>query len=137
MKTTPALVAEVEEIYGWVDRRIYTVGEQDNCSTCGKCCDFKTYGHRLYVTTPEMIYFARKIGKDNLKVMSGGVCPYLVDKKCSVHKFRFSGCRIYNCNGDSRFQNDLSEQTVKKFKQLCEKHQLSYRYMELSQALNS
>jgi Fe-S-cluster containining protein len=136
MKNADELAAKTEEIYRWIDEQIRAAGEQDNCSGCGKCCDFKTYGHRLYITTPEMIYFTRKIGHENIKPMSDGVCPYLAGKKCSVHKFRFSGCRIYNCKGDSRFQNELSEQAVKKFKNLCEKYQLPYRYTELSQALN-
>jgi len=136
MKTQNELIEKVNEIYRWVDEQIAASDEQNNCNACGKCCDFKTYGHHLYVTAPEMLYFTQKISPESIKPMTGGVCPYLTGGKCSIHEYRFSGCRIYNCKGSSDFQNDLSEQTIKKFKNLCKTCEIPYRYMELPQALN-
>ena len=67
--------------------------------------------------------------------MIGGVCPYRVDGKCSVYPWRFSGCRIFACEGDSEQENLLSEQAVHKFKALCITHQIPYRYVYLKAGL--
>ena len=45
------------------------------CNACGNCCDFDAYGHRLYITPPELMYLADKIGKENLKPMTGWPLP--------------------------------------------------------------
>ena len=103
------LLGKVADVYQWLDVQI-----RDNeklsgqCSTCGKCCDFLAFGHHLFVTTPELTYFAAKIGPGNIRAMRGSRCPYLANGKCSVYNYRFAGCRIFCCNGDEDFQSDLS-----------------------------
>jgi Fe-S-cluster containining protein len=137
MKADCSINEQVEQVYRWIDSRLVSQGLGDECMGCGKCCDFRRFGHRLYVTGCETAYFASKIGRENIKLMNGGVCPYLIDGKCSVYKYRFSGCRIFNCRGDNNFQNELSEKVIRKFKQICEVNDIRYQYMEISQALKS
>jgi hypothetical protein len=174
------IITRVGDIYKWLDEQL--AGQKAVCEICGRCCDFKAFDHRLYVTTPEMMFFADKIGSPNItghfiiakmacatvipaeagiqkldfnaipstkpiltatngdyemasKKMTIGRCSYQVDGKCTVYKYRFAGCRIFCCKGDADFQSELTEAAVKKFKALCEKFQIPYRYVDLPTAL--
>lgn len=137
MEVKSTIAAEVEEVYEWLNRQIENkVPHAQRCIGCGKCCDFESYGHRLFITTPEMIHFRIKIGKDNLKAMHDGVCPYVEDGKCSIHPYRFAGCRIFFCKGDEDFQSYLSEESIRRFKHICNKYDLPYQYKDLASTLN-
>jgi len=138
MRKNKEIIARVSEIYKWIEEQQLANKEiAGSCEVCGKCCDFEQYDHRLYVTTPEIIYFVEKLGSANIKQMVGGRCCYQVDGKCSVHPYRFSGCRIFCCKGKAGFQSELTESAIKKFKALCAELQIPYRYLELPAALKS
>lgn len=138
MNRNDQIIARVSEIYNWIEAQQFAKSEiAGQCVACGKCCDFESYDHRLYVTTPEIIYFAEKFGIANIKLMVGGRCCYQVENKCSVYAHRFSGCRIFCCKGDTSFQSELTEVVIKKFKALCAELQIPYRYLELPAALKS
>ncbi|MHC5060332.1 MAG: hypothetical protein ACYTFK_04515 [Planctomycetota bacterium] len=124
----------VAEVYNWVDSQIDRTASR--CEACGKCCDFENYDHRLFVTSPELIFFSSKIGPDKTKPMPAALCPYNIGGECSVYPYRFGGCRIFFCKGDNEFQSRLSEQTVGKFKAICETFHIPYRYTDLAAALN-
>ena len=134
MKTEDAIVADVADIYAWIDSRI--AGSDNACSACGECCDFDSYDHRLFVTSPELIYFTLQMAPDQIKSLPGGTCPYNIDGKCSVYRRRFAACRIFACKGDADFQNNLSEQAMEKFKSVCEKLAADYQYTDIKTALN-
>lgn len=123
---------EVKQIYDWLEKEIKNFGAY--CPACGKCCDFESYGHKLYVSSPELLYFYENLKP--LRKMSIGQCPYLEDNKCTAREFRFAGCRIFFCKGNSEKQNELSEQILNKFKKLCEDNNFPYQYLEISKALN-
>ena len=72
----------------------------------------------------------------NVKPMPNGVCPYLHEGKCTVHPFRFAGCRIFLCTGDTDLQSRLSEEALEKLKEICEKFDVDYSYTYLKNALN-
>ncbi len=129
------ITGAVAKVYDWIDSQISQNPAQ--CEACGKCCNFENYDHRLFVTSPELIYFAAKIDPGMIKVMPAGRCPYNIDNKCTVYLFRFGGCRIFSCKGDEDFQSRLSEQAVEKFKCICEMFNIPYRYTDLRAALNS
>lgn len=133
MKTDSQIIKEVDAIYRWIDEQVAQFDR--SCKACGDCCDFEAFGHRLYVTSPELLHFQHTVGPE-IKEMATGVCPYRVDGKCSVYRRRFSGCRIFTCRGDTEYQNQLSEQTISKFKALCEKYQIPYRYVYLKAGLD-
>ena len=131
------LIKKIAEIYKWLDSQINNNSELAGaCSTCGKCCDFSKFNHRLFVTTPELMYLAAILGAENINLMTAGRCPYNIDGKCSIYEHRFSGCRIFSCKGDKDFQSGLSERSLKKFKSLCREFQIPYRYTDLATALN-
>lgn len=121
----------VAEVYDWLDEQ-NTV--RVPCDRCGKCCDFETFDHRLFVTNPELIYFTAKTGP--LKPMPQGTCPYNIDGNCSFHRHRFAGCRIFSCKGNERYQSRLSEEAKEKFRYICNEFNVPYRYTDLAAALN-
>ena len=134
MKTDPPLIAAVANIYKWIDAQITAAGQ--TCDACGKCCDFDTFDHRLFVTTPELIYFASAMAPAPIKPMPTGTCPYNTQGKCSVYPHRFAACRIFACKGNPDFQSKLSENAIKKLKALCEQHAINYEYKQIKTALN-
>ena len=126
------IIQQVQQIYDWVDQQVAQLDQ--SCNACGKCCDFESFGHRLYVTTPELLHFAHHLGPA-IKDMPSGVCPYRVEGQCSVYPRRFTGCRIFSCQGDDDKQNQLCEQAISKLKALCDEHNLEYRYVYLKAGL--
>jgi Fe-S-cluster containining protein len=126
----------VQAIYQNLDKQIDPSGQ--SCKACGRCCDFDSFGHRLYITTPELLYFKVRLAehKNPILPMTGGVCPYRKDGKCSVYPWRFAGCRIFNCTGDADMQSELSEKIIHQMKQICLQESLSYGYLDLKTALN-
>ncbi len=132
MKPESQIIKEVDAVYRWIDAQVS--GMERSCRACGQCCDFDTFGHRLYVTTPELLHFQHVVGPE-IKPMPAGVCPYRKDGKCTVYPYRFSGCRIFACGGDSEPQNLLSEQAIAKFKAICVTHEIPYQYMYLKAGL--
>jgi hypothetical protein len=130
------LLEEIAALYEWIDARLRQHGQQaGRCHACGACCDFATYDHRLFVTPPELLYLASRLNTKTLKSSDGTRCPYREDGRCTIHAYRFAGCRIFCCNGDPTFQSELSEATLKKLKATCERFGLPYHYRELGEAL--
>jgi hypothetical protein len=132
------LLERVAEIYKWLDLQVSSDSDMaGTCRSCGKCCDFEGFDHRLFITPPELRYLAANLGAENIKPMPSSRCPYNVDGKCSVYEYRFSGCRIFCCNADVNFQSKLSEEALEKLKSICIEFKIPYRYTDLAAALNS
>lgn len=132
------LLKKVAEIYDRLDLQIrestHLAGQ---CEACGKCCDFTQFDHRLFVTPPELMYLAANLGGEKIKSMTTSRCPYQTSGKCTIHKYRFAGCRIFCCKGNADFQSELSESALKRLKSLCTEFQIPYRYTDLATALNN
>jgi len=138
LKNNPKILFEVERVYNWLASEIAAQPESaGNCRRCGECCDFDSFDHRLFVTTPEIIYFRAKLPDGNIRPFNGGRCPYNLKGKCTVYEYRFAGCRIFCCCGDPDFQSQLSEKAVSRFKSICEKLRIPYRYMDLPTAMSN
>lgn len=136
-ETEDRLVERVAEIYRRLDLQIRgNTSDADVCQACGKCCDFDGFDHRLFVTTPELMYLRSKLGNEKIKSMNGGRCPYNIAGKCSIYKYRFAGCRIFCCKGDTDFQTNLSESVAKDMKSTCIELGIAYRYLDLTTALS-
>ncbi len=67
------LIQHVQDIYTWLDDQLEI--KSPVCALCGKCCDFEAYDHRLFVTTPEIIYFAQKLTTSNVIASEAESCP--------------------------------------------------------------
>jgi len=137
-RTNGLLVKKVAEIHDWLDSQVESHNDlAGRCEACGRCCDFESFDHKLFVTGPELMYLSVNLQGENVKPMKTSRCPYNVDGKCTIYVHRFAGCRIFCCKGDTDFQNILSESALEKFKSLCNEYQIEYRYSELATALNS
>ncbi|UCF00041.1 MAG: YkgJ family cysteine cluster protein [Planctomycetota bacterium] len=137
-KTNSRLLSKIADIYGWLDLQICQNSNlAGKCDGCGRCCNFADFDHRLFVTTPELIYLAANLGVEELKPMATSRCPYNSSGKCTIYEYRFAGCRIFCCKGDSDFQSKLSESAVKRFKSICRELQIPYRYSDLASALSA
>ena len=132
MKQDVQMIKEVDILYQWLEGELAALGQ--SCAACGACCDFESFGHRLYITTPELVYFQHHIGPD-IRTMTSGVCPYRIDGQCTVYPYRFAGCRIFTCKGDTEAENRICEQAVKKFKDLCDQQGIPYHYVYLKSGL--
>jgi len=135
MKNDIELIKQVNQIYDWLDTQIKNNRRvKDSCRACGKCCSFKEFGHRLFITTPEL-YLHNFTIKES-KLMTTDICPYNKDGKCLIYKHRFAGCRIFFCKADKTFQSILTETAIKKLKEICLHFKIPYHYMDLKTALN-
>ena len=132
------LIERVGEIYNRLDLEIReSAGLAGVCEACGRCCDFAQFEHRLFVTTPELMYLAAKLGTENIKSMTSSRCPYNTGGKCTIYEYRFAGCRIFCCKGDADFQSRLSESALSRFKSVCTNFKIPYRYIDLPNALSN
>ena len=132
------ILEEVADVYQWLDEQIRNhAALTGKCEACGRCCDFGSFDHRLYVTSPELIFLTANLKDKNIRPMPENICPYQVDGKCSIYEYRLAGCRIFCCNGDPDFQSKLSELALSKFKSICMEFQIPYKYTDLATALNS
>ncbi len=53
------LLKRAVEIYNWLDLQVRNNRElAGRCDACGKCCDFESFNHHLFVTPPELMYLA-------------------------------------------------------------------------------
>jgi hypothetical protein len=136
-KENKRLVREVAEIYNWIKQQLASCSESaGRCEACGRCCDFESFEHRLYVTPPELIYLAVNSDDEKLLPMTTSRCPYNIEGKCIVYEYRFVGCRIFYCKADKDFQSRLSEEALKRLKSLCMEFEIPYLYTDLASALN-
>ncbi len=134
MKTDEQIAAEVESVYRWIESEIaQTQAHSTPCRQCGQCCDFEAYDHRLYVTSAELVHFLTRTGH-KVPESTGSTCPYNIDGLCTVHQWRFAGCRIFICSGNPQVQARISEEAIRRFRQICERFSLEYRYVNLLQA---
>jgi Fe-S-cluster containining protein len=136
--TNDRLLERVAEVYNWLDLQARRNDDLAGaCKSCGKCCDFDGFDHRLFVTPPELMYLAANLSEEDMKPMWGSRCPYNIDGKCTIYEHRFSGCRIFCCSADADFQSGLSESALERLKLICTEFQIPYRYTDLRAALNS
>ncbi len=137
MKNSQTIVARVAELYAWIDRAVKELDHiAEPCRACGQCCDFLAYDHRLFVTTPELIFFQAQL-TEPLRSMTTGCCPYQEQGRCSVYDIRFLGCRIFGCGRPCGWQNEVMETALQRLKVLCDEFEIPYQYMDLARTLNN
>lgn len=131
------MLERVAEVYDWLERQIRQNDSlSGTCKSCGDCCDFEAFDHRLFVTLPELAYLTAYLDAEKIKAMPSGRCPYNIAGKCSIYERRFAGCRIFCCDGDADFQGELSESAMARLKSICADFRIPYRYTDLATALN-
>jgi hypothetical protein len=131
---TPDLHSRVLNLYAEVDAAVAAAGPQ--CDATGRCCRFKEYGHTLFISNLEAEILLASAPPYE-KPVTGDFCPFQVDNLCTARDPRPLGCRVYFC--DPTYQeegNAITEQYLRKLKELAEEFQLDWRYAPLHHFLN-
>ena len=102
-----------------------------SCRACGECCHFDKYGHTPYTSGLEVDYILHNAGRPEIAAEKG-VCPYLVDNRCTVRKYRPLGCRTFYCEeGWKDTSSDIYEKYLRRIKGLYEANGMEWNYAEM------
>ena len=129
---------KMAEIYNWLDQQIEANCSRSMCKVCGSCCSYQQYGHRIYITSPEIMYLQNALKSGQIRQPGSkvqGRCAFLSAGRCSISDYRFGPCRIFYCNSDAMWQNLLSEQFLARIKSLCNETSIEYRYIDMGEPL--
>ena len=153
----PSIATGLEAVYELVARE--TAERKPLCQASGRCCNFKKWGHYLYVTGIEAAYTLVKYREkpeafdvrphqplpvggstERTRTVSlaqiddartQGDCPFLIGTLCGVHTIKPLGCRVYFCDETAQeWQRDLSERALRMIRELHDSHNIEYRYGE-------
>lgn len=130
------LAGRMAEFYTDVDKAIAAHGPV--CRNRGRCCEFDGYGHKLYVTTVELVYFVRGSRRQWRQPADGRSCPYQIDRRCIAREHRPLGCRIFFCDPDARaWQGPEYERRLGELKRIGVEFGIEYRYVDWLSALEA
>lgn len=119
-----------------------------SCWASGRCCNFKSAGHLLYVTGLEAAYAISKLPevagtrRENYpepslrplalqQAKDRGGCPFQLANLCGIHAIKPMGCRVYFCDRSAQqWQNELSERLLGDIRAIHERFGIEYRYGE-------
>jgi len=121
------VILTMQAFYADLDGRIAEQGS--TCRMCGKCCNFGSFGHRLYVTTLETAYYLA--GNGPPPPITGDVCPHLFDEKCHARHRRTLACRVFYCDPKYKdSQGPLIEEYHARLHALHAEFQVPYIYID-------
>ena len=101
------------------------------CTQCGACCDFETFGHKLYISSLEFAYVSQELEKSAISDLK--TCPYLMHKHCHAREKRMLGCRTFFRLHETKDQSqaqDLYEKYLQKIKFLYREHDIPWEYKD-------
>lgn len=101
------------------------------CDLSGRCCRFKEYGHRLYLTRTEAELLLEEGLPAGATVNEDG-CPFQQGLLCTAREKRPFGCRVYYC--DPRYAGraeQLSEKYLAQLRVLHDQTNTPWEYGEL------
>ncbi len=109
------------------------------CRTCGRCCRFTTYDHRLFVTPLELSYLlAHAPIMSPIADQGLADCPFQITDGCGVYPYRTLGCRLFDCRpAFSAVFSDFAELWHKRLVEMHQTLQVPYCYVEWADALRS
>lgn len=125
----PRLKAGLLQIYDDLARDLSQLAPV--CDLSGRCCRFKDYGHRLYLTRTE----AELLLEDGLPAgatIDEEGCPFQQGLLCTAREKRPFGCRVFYC--DPRYAGQaekLSERYLARLRLLHDQTNTPWEYGEL------
>jgi len=124
----------VHEVYDWLEEEI--AAHQPVCRRRGDCCRFVEFGHKLYVTSVELAFLLGTCDRESATGGMAGTCPYLIGDRCRARQSRPTGCRIFFCESSGQgWQEDLTESTLARLRDLHKRFDVPYAYVEWLSAL--
>lgn len=129
-----ALATRLAKFYEAVDAAI--ADHRPVCRNRGLCCRFADFGHKLYVSTVELVYFVGH-ARDRWRPPSvNSTCPYHRAGRCEARAFRPLGCRVFFCDPETReWQGPEYEDRLLELRRIGSEFGVSYRYVEWLSAL--
>src|SRR4029450_12360558 len=127
---------QVLELYAEADREVAAAGPV--CVASGKCCRFKEYGHTLFISQLEADVLLESAPPFDPEAVTADFCPFQKGNLCTAREPRPLGCRVYYC--DPAYQETgqrLSEEYVRRLKQLAEEFGVEWQYAPLHYFLNA
>jgi hypothetical protein len=149
----PEVLAAMQQLYVELDSR--TALLPGVCWNRAECCRFGAYGHRLYVTALEVVYYLamhrpelqpeatppdstswapEALHRRPLSVLSQqdvDVCPHASEGRCHARAGRPAGCRIFYCDPLARdWQGTLSEELLGRLRALHDELDVPYFYVD-------
>ena len=122
-------LAAMVEFYRRVDGHVAMMNP--TCRLTGRCCRFGEYGHKMYVTEPELAYFLHQQAGAGLRRPRGTTCPYQQGRHCTVRDHRPLGCRVYFCDPSAKqWQGPVYEESLEELKGIGRRFGITYHYRE-------
>ena len=123
----PEVVAALREFFEETHRLI--AAHAPTCWNRGECCRFGRYGHRLYVTALEVVYYLA--GQYALPAIDEDACPHARDGRCQAREYRPLGCRIFYCDPAAQdWQGPLTEERLTLLREMHESLGVPYFYAD-------
>ncbi len=127
--TDPRLKAGLLQIYEDLAQDLAQLAPV--CDLSGRCCRFKEYDHRLYISRTE----AELLLQDGLPVdavINEDNCPFQKGQLCTAREKRPFGCRVYFCDPKYAGQAEiLSEKYLEQLRELHRETDTVWEYGEL------
>lgn len=121
-----ALVREFRALYAALDAEI--AARRPVCRASGGCCRFEAYGHRLYATRAEALYFGAVHGAPRA-VFSHDCCPYQENGLCTARDGRPLGCRVFFCDPAYKGQGEeLTERYLRRIREVSARLGIAWDY---------
>ncbi len=133
----PDIGHRLEAVYAMIADQV--AARAPVCVASGKCCNFESYGHRLYVTGLEAAWCVAQLTPEHPSLspatvadaLSRGGCPFQIGTLCGTHTIKPVGCRTYYCDPTAQqWQEGLTERAHGMVKSLHATAGVPYRYME-------
>ncbi len=126
----------VDAIYAWVDEQVQLAAPR--CEISGRCCRFREYGHRLYISGVEadrllQLPLPEPHAKQDWNLLTvREQCPYQVQGRCEARAARPLGCRIFFCDPNyEQRAGEITEEALQRLKQVHAQYDQTWVYQEL------
>ena len=128
------LVRGLEAAYGELEAEISA--SNPVCRRSGNCCHFAKFGHRLYASRAEALYFAFRHGVPD-GPFSHDSCPFMRENSCTAREGRPLGCRVFFCDPSWKGRDsELSEKYIRRVGQLSDRLGISWDYRPFMEHLD-
>jgi hypothetical protein len=136
-RVEPAWRVEISALYEELDAQVARLGPI--CELSGRCCRFQEVGHTLFVSAPEVEFLLEGAPRPERALDRGETCPWQDHHgRCTAREARPLGCRVYYCDPSYTISgHELSEQFIRRLKQLTEDHGLPWNYAPLHHHLEA
>ena len=130
--TCPGLLSDLKDLYDCLDADLAAM--RVACDRCGRCCDFRAFGHRLYVTPAEAT-FLLQTPLPNPDLARLGRCPYQHGADCAARGRRTLGCRVFFCRAPEFATAEIYEKYHLRIGKLHQTHCVPYAYVPLNELM--